>query len=247
MQKDLSLMINFFWYGDISEIQKLCWNSFLKFHDSINIWSYDKIQGYENFCKDANQIISQDKFFYSNNPWGNVKKKELITPFADIFRYKLLNDVGGWYVDSDMICLKKLPNINGTYLNSEYNENKQRILINSVLYSNDTNNIFGKMYHDIIEYPNYNKQTRLKFCDDDFLKKYQITNSFEPIFSNPLQWFEVEKIIYDDLEFNKKTYMVHLFNVIWKFGLWSEDSIKKISLKTYEKNSFYDRIKKEYL
>ena len=93
-------MINFFWYGVISEIQKLCWNSFLKFHDRINIWSYDKIQGYENFYKDANQIINHDKLFYSNNPWGDVKKKELITPFADIFRYKLLNDVKTMYAKS---------------------------------------------------------------------------------------------------------------------------------------------------
>ena len=37
-----------------------------------------------------------------------------------------------------MICLK-ITNINGTYLNSEYNENNQRTLINSVLYSDDTN------------------------------------------------------------------------------------------------------------
>ena len=102
-----------------------------------------------------------------------------------------------------MICLKKLPNINGTYLNSEYNENNQRTLINSVLYSDDTNNIFGKMYNDIIEYPNYNRQTRLKFCDNNFLKKYKTSNFF-PLFSNPLQWFEVEKIKTEDLKFSKK-------------------------------------------
>ena len=115
------------------------------------------------------------------------------------------------------------------------------------MYSDDTNNIFGKMYNDIIEYPNYNRQTRLKFCDNNFLKKYKTSNFFQPLFSNPLQWFEVEKIKTEDLKFSKKTFMVHLFNAVWKFGLWSEDSIKKISLETYEKNSFYDRIKKEYL
>jgi len=158
-----------------------------------------------------------------------------------------MNDIGGWYVDSDMICLKKLPKINGTYLNSEYNQNNKRLLINSVLYSEETNNIFGKIFHDIIKYPHYKEQTRLKFCDDDFLKKYKITNSFEPIFSNPLQWFEVEKIIYDDLEFSKKTYMVHLFNVAWKFGLWSKKSVKKIRLDNYSKNSFYYKIKNKYL
>ena len=241
-------MINFFWHGDISEIQKLCWNSFSNFHSNINIWCYDEIKDYEKFCKDANQIIPQDELFYNNNPWGDINKKELITPFADMFRYKLMNDIGGWYVDSDMICLKKLPKINGTYLNSEYNQKNKKILINSVLYSEEINNIFGKMFRDIIKRPYYKEHTfHGEFGFDDFLKKYKITNSFEPIFSNPIQWFEVEKILYDDLKFNKKTYMVHLFNAAWKFGLWSKKSVKKISLQNYSKNSFYDKIKKEYL
>ena len=240
-------MINFFWHGDISDIQKLCWNSFLNFHNNINIWCYDEIKDYEKFCKDANQIIPQDKLFYSNNPWGDINKKELITPFADMFRYKLMNDIGGWYVDSDMICLKKFPKINGIYLNSEYNQKYKKILINSVLYSEETNNIFGKIFCDIIKRPHYKDTFHGEYGFEDFLKKYKITNSFEPIFSNPLQWFEVEKILYDDLEFNKKTYMVHLFNVAWKFGLWSKKSVKKIRLDNYSKNSFYYKIKNKYL
>ena len=240
-------MINFFWHGDISDIQKLCWNSFLNFHNNINIWCYDEIKDYEKFCKDANQILPQDELFYANNPWGEVEKKEFVAPFSDIFRYKLMNDYCGWYVDSDMICLKKLPKIAGTHLNSEYNENKIRVLRNSVLYSDKTNNIFGKMFRDIIKRPHYQDTFQGEWGFEDFLEKYKITNSFEPIFSNPIEWYDIEKIVKDDFKFGKKTYMVHLFNVMWKNGLWSKESIKTISLKNYSKNSFYGKIKRKYL
>ena len=34
--------------------------------------------------------------------------KNTFLPFSDIFRYKMLYENGGYWVDLDMICLKKL-------------------------------------------------------------------------------------------------------------------------------------------
>ena len=55
---------------------------------------------------DANEIIPEkDVFRYKNsNQFGHGKGS--VAGFSDIFRYKLLFEKGGWWVDMDVTCLK---------------------------------------------------------------------------------------------------------------------------------------------
>ena len=78
--KGLYLMINFF-VGYIRN--KKIVGIILKFHDKINIWSYD-VPELRKFLE-INQIINQNKLFYSNNFWV-MSRKSIAAPFADIFR-----------------------------------------------------------------------------------------------------------------------------------------------------------------
>ena len=49
--------------------------------------------------KDANEILSSDRIF---KPRG----RDTFAEFSNIFRYKLLHEKGGVWVDSDIVCLK---------------------------------------------------------------------------------------------------------------------------------------------
>ncbi len=51
---------------------------------------------------DANEILPREKLFEIKNP---VTGNPDVAPFSDLFRYKLLLDRGGGYVDVDTICL----------------------------------------------------------------------------------------------------------------------------------------------
>jgi hypothetical protein len=51
---------------------------------------------------DANDVLPRDRLFEIKNP---ITGKPDVGPFSDLFRYKLLLDRGGWYVDVDTICL----------------------------------------------------------------------------------------------------------------------------------------------
>jgi hypothetical protein len=57
---------------------------------------------------DANEIIPKEQVFaYKNkNKYGHGKGS--YAGFSDIFRYKLLYEKGGWWVDMDVTCLKPL-------------------------------------------------------------------------------------------------------------------------------------------
>lgn len=68
-----------------------------KFH----LYTYDKVKNIPKgtIIKDANKIIPEKEL---------KKLKGNHLPFSDIFRYKMLYDNGGYWVDLDMICIKKL-------------------------------------------------------------------------------------------------------------------------------------------
>jgi len=94
-------IIQSLWIGDeLSSIEKLCINSFLKNGHPFHLYTYSNVKGVPKGTTilDANTIIPKSKIFrYAN---GSV------ACFADYFRYKLLFDKGNWWVDTDVICLK---------------------------------------------------------------------------------------------------------------------------------------------
>lgn len=100
-------IVNGFWIGDLGKLQLLSIKSFLKNGYRYKLWVYDlekfkKIVPYGTELENANSILPKKNIF---KHWtGNI------ATFADIFRYKLLYERGGWWVDLDLICLRPLPN-----------------------------------------------------------------------------------------------------------------------------------------
>lgn len=93
------------WIGpELSRLEKLCINSFLKNGHEFHLYTYQDVIGIPEKCKikDANDIIPKDEIFYYSDTKGNP------SAFSNMFRYKLLYDLGGYWSDMDMICLKKI-------------------------------------------------------------------------------------------------------------------------------------------
>jgi len=89
------------WIGDtLSTIEQLCIRSFLENGHEFNLYSYQNIEGIPEGTnlKDANTIIPEEEVF--------VSKKGSYALFSDWFRWKLLYEKGGFWVDMDVICLK---------------------------------------------------------------------------------------------------------------------------------------------
>lgn len=98
------------WIGKkLSHTELLTLYSFAEKGHEIQLWAYTEIKNIPDFVriKDANLIIPESKVFkYGNKKeldWG----KGSYAGFSDIFRYKLLYDEGGWWVDMDITCLKQ--------------------------------------------------------------------------------------------------------------------------------------------
>jgi hypothetical protein len=102
--------VNGLWIGkELSKLELLTIHSFLKFGYKFRLWLYEPLltplpEGV--IVGDANKIIPKEQVFkYKNkNQFGHGKGS--VAGFSDVFRYKMLHDFGGWWVDMDVTCLK---------------------------------------------------------------------------------------------------------------------------------------------
>jgi mannosyltransferase OCH1-like enzyme len=53
--------------------------------------------------RDAGEIFARDHFFFNQEGYG----KRLPNAFSNMFRYKLLSERGGWWIDADVVCLSR--------------------------------------------------------------------------------------------------------------------------------------------
>ncbi len=91
--------INMFWHGDkLSPLELACMQSFTAKGHSLRVYTYERATlpaGALN--EDARKVVPFDQFFlFDGSP----------AAFANIFRYQLLLKEGGWWADTDVLCLK---------------------------------------------------------------------------------------------------------------------------------------------
>jgi hypothetical protein len=90
------------WFGrPLSVLEKKSINSYLNLGYEFHLYVYDNVKGIPDgvIIKDASEIIPKDERFQENFP----------LPFADFWRFVLLYNVGGIWVDLDMIALRRFP------------------------------------------------------------------------------------------------------------------------------------------
>jgi hypothetical protein len=105
---------NMFWHGDkLSPIDRLCMVSFVNHNHVLRVFTYSDVEMPAGVVvEDAATIMPLDRFFiFQGSP----------SAFTNIFRYKILLERGGWWVDTDILCLKrKLPDCDYYWANEDF-------------------------------------------------------------------------------------------------------------------------------
>lgn len=101
------------WIGPkLSVIELLTIKSFIYNGHDFHLWNYGEVENLPDgvISRDANQIIPQKDIIVRKytDPVTGVGKGSVGAPFSDLFRYKLLFEEGGWWVDMDVTCLRPL-------------------------------------------------------------------------------------------------------------------------------------------
>jgi hypothetical protein len=109
------------WIGPrLSALERLSIASFLANGHAFHLYAYDPIDGVPEGARvlPAGAVLPRSRIFrYTEARYGrrpNIRstvlgpKKGSYGGFANLFRYKLLLETGGWWVDLDTVCLRPL-------------------------------------------------------------------------------------------------------------------------------------------
>lgn len=98
----MSQIIQGLWIGpELSIMEQLSVASFLNHGHEYHLYVYDDVKNVPEgaIVKDGDEILPASRIF-------QYKNHATYAGFSNFFRYKLLLERGGWWVDTDTVCLK---------------------------------------------------------------------------------------------------------------------------------------------
>lgn len=240
----MNKIIQSLWIGnELSNIEKLCINSYIKNGHTFHLYTYDEIKNVPKECviKDAQEILPKDDIFAYNSGLG----KGSFSAFSNYFRYKLLELKGNWWTDTDIVCLKFL-DINDDYVFASEKTISGDTHITSGVIKAPASSEFSKFcYNFCLE---QNKQTlewgtvgpRLV---SSAVKNLNLEDNVKPWnFFNPIG-FEQVGMFFDEAFGNinlSESYTLHLWNEMWRRCNFDKN-------KKYEENCLFEKLKVKYL
>jgi len=99
-------IINSLWIGQpLSLMEQLSIASFLQNGHEYHLYCYDEIANVPagTVLRDAAEILPASEIFYYQCKDG----KGSVSAFSNLFHFKFLLERGGWWVDADVVCLRR--------------------------------------------------------------------------------------------------------------------------------------------
>lgn len=93
------------WIGDtLGVMEQLSLRSFLACGHEVHLYHYGPLSGVPDgvVLRDGAEILPPQMVFTYRTGFGQGS----FSAFSNVFRYKLLLDRGGWWVDADVVCLR---------------------------------------------------------------------------------------------------------------------------------------------
>lgn len=200
------------WVGrPLSKIEQTCLASFVYHGHKMFLYVYDEnLQVPKGVIKvDANTIISKNKIFKTDNSYG---------PFADMFRYKMIQETGLTWTDTDNVCLQKNWNFPEYLFGMQGGPHK--IVANGILRApqkskliKDLVDISSSFDKDKIEWGEIGPQLLTEKIKEHKLTEYiQNPKTFYPINYWEWNWIFDEEKMGDVLRASKRSHTLQIWN-----------------------------------
>ena|SRR5205085_8838570 len=228
------------WIGpELSVMERLSIASFLANGHGYHLYVYDDVKYIPEgaVVRDANEILPSSMIF-------QYKHSKSYAGFANFFRYKLLLEKGGWWVDSDVLCLRPFSFREEYVFSSEIDKNVQ-VASSGVIKTPIASEVMAYAWRTCRSKdpeqlrwgetgPRLIEEAIMLFSLEKYLKPFHVFC--------PLGYLEWAKVLDPsaNLSFDRTTYAVHLWNEMWR----RENKDKN---DQYHPNCLYERLKREYL
>ena len=228
------------WVGsELTAMERMSISSFLMNGHEYHLYVYDEVKHVPAgaVVKDGNEILPSSRIFL-------YKDYKSYSGFSNFFRYKLLLDKGGWWADTDVICVKPFDFDEEHVFSSEIIHNEIHITSSvikaparspamqyawQVCQSKDPQQIvWGETG------PRLMAETVRKFSFEQCVKPHTV---FCPL--SVLDWHRVREPD-GDFTFDETTHAIHLWNEAWRRTGHDKN-------RSYHPNCLYERLKRKYL
>ena len=247
------------WIGaELSTLEVLCCQSFIKCGHIFHLYTYEEVKNIPKGVKviDAEKILPFEEL-------KMIQKDQL--PFSDIFRYKMLYEKGGYWVDLDMICLKKL-NFKEPYVFSSERTIQKGGLRNrkgtftsniGILKAPKHSEFYHRVYEEcmkkIKKKGKSSKPIEFMILMKKYIPEYGLQKYVKaPHLFCPLDWWNTKEAFYPPCcpdkygvegypqeNIIKHSYTIHMWRSLMRKKKINPD-------KMYDSNSLYEILKRKY-
>jgi Alpha 1,4-glycosyltransferase conserved region/Glycosyltransferase sugar-binding region containing DXD motif len=230
-------LIQSLWVGArLSNLERLAIRSFLFHGHPFRLYVYGSVEGVPDGVEiaDANEILPVDHVVETGGTYAG---------FADFFRYKMLLSVGGWWVDTDTVCLRPFDFESPFIFSSEYV--KDVVCVNNGIMRAPagspvmdyawnrctTNGLAGAKLGQFG--PKLMQEAVERFGLREYVQR--------PCVFCPVPYSDWEKLTDPEAawHFGEATYAVHFWNEMWRWG-------KKDKDRPYPMACLFERLKQQY-
>ena len=233
-------VIQSMWIGEsLSTMEQLSITSFLKSGHEYHLYVYEDVKGVPSgaIVKDANAILASPMIFQYN-------EQKSYAGFSNFFRYKLLLERGGWWVDTDVVCLRPFKFESEHVLATERDPRGREFVTSGIIHAPIGSELMRRAW--VVCQSKDPKQLRwgetgpmlmhelsmrLSFC-----QYAQPADTFCPI--DPANWIQTV-LPFRQAEFGQATYAVHLWNELWRRHGLDKDEV-------YAPGSLYEQWKRQH-
>lgn len=228
------------WVGPrLSTMEQLCISSFQKHGHPFHLYLYERTEGVprDTVLCDANLILPQSAIF-------TYRDHSSYAGFANFFRYKLLLEKGGWYVDLDTVCLRPFQFTGDYVFSSQQREGQVDVNLAAMRvppHSELMRSVWGAcqaMDTGTLQWGQSGPELMTRAVQDLALSGYTLP----PDAFCPVAYLEWERVLEPGSLWERGTqpYAIHLWNEMWRRAGRDKDA-------RYDTDCLYERLKRRYL
>jgi mannosyltransferase OCH1-like enzyme len=241
MLPDPNKTIQGLWIGpELSVMEQLSISSFLANGHGYHLYVYDEVKNVPAgvVFRDASEILPATQIF-------QYKHRPSYAGFSNFFRYKLLLERGGWWVDTDTICLKAFDFAEEYVFSTEINHHGREVVTSGMIKVPVDSSVMAYAWK-VCQTKNPGRlvwgetgpRLMAKAVRELSLERYRK----EAHVFCPINYADWQRVLQPGFEiiFDERTFAIHLWNEMWRVAGQDKDA-------QYPQSCLYEELKRTYL
>lgn len=238
------VIVQSLWIGNrLTTLEQLAIKSHLANGHEYHLYTYDSIENVPEgtTVKDGNEILPEDQIFTYQTEFG----KGSYSAFSNYFRYELLFNKGGWWVDADVVCLRSFEELSHRIhlIAAERLEDGSPVCASCVLKAPPQSSLIGYCR----EKANAKDRSKIVWGEigpglvQEAMEQTNINCRAEPADFCPIDWFNIG-CFFNSSQYPaiKESFAIHCWNELWRKYNFDKDGC-------YPPNSLYELLRRRYL